>query len=153
MTRSMSSERGFSVAEVLVALSILGVGLLGFGSAMSLQGGLASAAPSGQSAVTRGFAVSSATMLAQERVEQVKRLTYTINPPVDQLGTPVPAGFDDEPRGTIAGYPNFSRQVRVETYPAEHMKTVTVTVTYAFAGAGGMRTESLALSTLVAARP
>jgi prepilin-type N-terminal cleavage/methylation domain-containing protein len=148
---AMRSEAGFTLVEVLVAIAMLSVAFLGLGSAMAMQGGLASGATSGHAAVARSYHASTATMLAQQRMEQVKRLTYTLT--TDQIGTPTPTGFADEDFGTIAGYTNFRREVRVQNYPAENMKTITVTVALRVISPTGMRTESLALSTLVAARP
>lgn len=145
------SEAGFTLVEVLVAIAILSIAFLGLGSAMAVQGGLASGATSGHAAVARSYAASTATMLAQQRMEQIKRLTYTLT--TDQIGTPTPTGFEDEDFGTIAGYTNFRREVRVQNYPAENMKTITVTVAFRVISPTGMQTESLALSTLVAARP
>ena len=150
-----ADEQGFALVEILVAIAIISIGLLGLAGAMTLQsGGLSSSMAAGQGAVTRGYYVSTAILLAQDRLEQVKRLQYTVGPPaVDQIGTPTPSGFADEDFGTIAGYANFSRQVRVENYPASNVKTVTVTVAFNLPTPSGINTESVVLSTLIAARP
>lgn len=148
---SIRSEAGFTLVEVLVAIAMLSIAFLGLGSALSMQGGLASGATSGHAAVARSYHASTATMLAQQRLEEVKRLTYTLT--TDQITAPTPSGFTDEDFGAITAYPNFRREVRVQNYPAESMKTITVTVAFRVISGTGMRTESLALSTLVAARP
>jgi prepilin-type N-terminal cleavage/methylation domain-containing protein len=148
---TLGSEAGFTLVEVLVAISMLSIAFLGLGSAVAMQGGVASGATSGHAAVARSYHASTATMLAQERLEQVKRLTYTLT--TDQMQAPTPTGFADEDFGTISGYSNFRREVRVQDYPAESMKTITVTVAFRVISGTGMRTESLALSTLVSARP
>lgn len=141
------SEAGFTL---LVAIAILSIAFLGL-SAMAMQGGLASGATSGHTAVAGSYRASTATMLAQQRLEQIEQLlSYTLT--TDQIEAPTPTGFADEDFGTIAaGYSNFRREVRVHNYPAESMKTITVTAAYRVVSGAGMRTESLALSTLMAA--
>ena len=150
-------EHGFTLVEVLIAMAILTIGLLGILAGAGVQsGGIAASLPFGQAAVTRGQFVSTATMLAQQRLEQLKRLQYIVGPPaVDQFGAdPIPAGFADEGFGTIAGFPNFSRQVRVQTgVPAANMKTVTVTVTFNLPKETGTGQENLVINTIIAARP
>ena len=148
-------ERVFALIEILVAISIISIGLLGLAGAMSVQsGGLSSATATGHAAVTRGYYVSTAILLAQERMEQVKHLSYKVGPPaVDEIGSLVPTTLPDEAYGAIAGYENFSRQIRVENYPSSNVKTITVTVTFKVPTATSVNTESVVLSTLIAARP
>jgi prepilin-type N-terminal cleavage/methylation domain-containing protein len=146
-------ERGFTLVETLIAMMILTIALLGIAAAVGLQsGGIAASLPWGQAAVSRGEFVSTATFLAQERLEQLKRLTYSLTAG-DAFGAdPIPAGFPDE--NPVAGFPSFSRQVRVTTgVPAANIKTVTVTVTFTLPKETGLGTESVAISTLIAARP
>ena len=155
--RARRGERGFTLVEILIAMVILTIALLGVAGAVALQsGGIALSLPIGQAAVTRGHYISTATMLAQERLEQIKRLQYTIGPPaVDQISPdPTPTGFADEDFGTITGYPNFRREVRVQTgVPATNIKTVTVTVRFNLPKETGTSEESVKISTLIAARP
>jgi prepilin-type N-terminal cleavage/methylation domain-containing protein len=153
-------ERGFTLAEVLIAIALLTIGVVGVAVAVGLQSGLASSMTSGHAAVTRGHYLSAATMLAQERLEQVKRLQWTLGPPENDQFLPLdangsPPGFADEDLGVIAGFPSFSRQVRVvNNEPAgASMKTVTVTVTFRLPMETKISQESVALSTLIAARP
>jgi len=148
-------ERGFTLVETLIALAILTVGLLGVGGAVALQsGGVAASLPFGQGVITRSHYVSAAIMLAQERLEQLKRLQYSISLG-DQFGAdPVPAEFADEDFGALASFPNFRREVRVQTdVPAANIKTVTVTVRFNLPNAPRQSQESIVLTTLIAARP
>lgn len=152
--------RGFTLVEVLVALTLLTVAVLGVGAAIGVQsGGTAKGVSFGLGAVSRAGTLSAAAFLAQERLEQVKKLRYQVGPPpVDQFGSgQYPAGFPDEGLGTIAGYPNFSRQVRFWTgppqAPAANIKLVTVTVFFNATGDNGLHQESVVVSTLMAARP
>lgn len=151
---------GFSLVEVLIALAILTIAVLGVGVAIGVQsGGTAQSLSFGLGAVSRAGLLSTAAFLAQERLEQVKRLRYTIGPPpTDQFGAgQFPAGFSDQGFGTIPNYPNFSRQVRFWTgppqAPAANIKLVTVTVFFNAPGDNGLHQESVAVSTLIAARP
>jgi prepilin-type N-terminal cleavage/methylation domain-containing protein len=152
---TLTGQRGISLVEVLCAVALLGIGLAGVGSALVPSGGVASAVTSGQSAVGRGYYVSTATMLAQDRLEQIKRLQYSVGPPaVDEITAPTPAGFENEGFGAIPQYPAFSRQVAVSAAtPTATTKTVTVTVQFRVPNASGfMNVESVAVSTVIAAR-
>jgi prepilin-type N-terminal cleavage/methylation domain-containing protein len=155
-------DRGFTLVEVMIAMAILTIALLGVGATVALQSsGIAGSISFGQAAVTRGYYRSMATMLAQDRLEQVRRLQYSIGPPaVDQIGGgpapngAAPATLPDEAFGAIASYPNFARQVRVQAgTPAATIKTVIVTVNLRLPTDTGMNSESVAISTLIAARP
>lgn len=144
-------ERGFTLVEVLIAIALLAIGLLGITAAGVQSGGIAASISFGQAAVTRGHYVSTATMLAQQRLEQLKRLQYSLTLG-DQFGAdPIPAGFADEGFGAIAGFPNFSRRVSVLT--AANMKTVTVTVLFNLPKETGIGQENLVINTIIAARP
>lgn len=147
-------ERGFTLIEVLMAMAILTIALLGVAGTVALQSGIGASLTLGQAAVTRGNYITTATMLAQERLEQLKRLTYTLS--TDNISPdPTPTGFEDEDFGSISGYPNFRREVRVSTgSPAANMKTVTVTVKMKLPKETGLgQQESISISTLIAARP
>jgi prepilin-type N-terminal cleavage/methylation domain-containing protein len=152
----LGDDCGFGLVEVLVALMLLAVGFLGVVGALGAKsGGVAAGETMGLTAVSRGNYVTTATMLAQQRLEELKQLRYQVGPPaVDDFGAdPTPGGFADEGFGAIASYPNFTRQVRVQTgVPAANLKTITVTVGFRLPAQGG-NGEAIALSTLVAAMP
>lgn len=148
---------GFGLVEVLVALAILTIAVLGVGAVIGVQsGGTAHSVSFGLGAVSRAGFLSTAAFLAQERLEQVKGLGYTLSSDLFGAG-PAPTGFPDEGFGTMASYPNFSRQVRFWTgppqAPAANIKLITVTVLFNAPGDNGLHQESVAVSTLMAARP
>jgi Prokaryotic N-terminal methylation motif len=147
---------GFTLAEVLVAMAVLMVGILGVTAAAALQGGIASGLDVGQAGVSRGRAVSTATFLAEDRLEQIKRFQYRLGPPaVDQIGDGAPpAALSDEDYGTIPGHAEFRREVNVQTgVPGPNLKLVTITVRFRRQSEAGLRTESLVARTIIAARP
>lgn len=145
------ASQGFTLIEVLIALAILTVAVLGVAATTALQsGGSAGAISFGQAAVTRGYYLSTATMLAQGRLEQVKRVQYKVGADPFTPGNP-PPGFANE--NPVAGFPNFNRQVSVTAGPAADTRRVTVTVAFTLPTAQGANQESINVTTLVAARP
>ena len=156
-------DRGFTLVEVMIAMAILTIALLGVAAATAIQnGGIAGTFPFGQAAVTRGYYLSTATMLAQDRLEQVKRVSYKVGDPDPFAPGNPPPNFAPEGFGTIPVgpgpdcpcYQNFSRQVSVKAGPTPaDTKEVTVTVAFTLPTERGANQESMKIITLVAARP
>jgi hypothetical protein len=149
-------EEGLTLAEILIAIAVLTIGLLGVAGALAVStGGVTGGITGGQAAIERGFAASTAVMLAQEWVEEIKRRRYTASD--DELvptSPSAPTGFADQAFGSIPGYPNHSRQARIfADQPAANMKTVIVTVRYRYASATGTGEEGMTLGTIAARRP
>lgn len=150
--RRGADERGFTLAESLVAIALLTIAVVGVGGALAVQsGGLARGTAVGLAAVSRANYVGTATLLAQERLEQVKNAQYTATPNIDQITA---ANFPNEAYGAIAGYTNFRRSVTIQTgVPAAATKTVTVQVFYRPPVESGLaQEESVQLTTIVARR-
>jgi len=109
------SGNGFTLIEVLIAIVILSVGLLGMAS---LTVGIIKG-----NKVSNGLTM--ATTCAQDKLEVFQRLGYT--------GIPTTNTTETEPYNStstdMSGYENYKR-VTVTTIdsPAANMKTVTVTV-------------------------
>jgi prepilin-type N-terminal cleavage/methylation domain-containing protein len=130
----MRDERGFTLAELLVAVVVIAVGLVGLATVMPLAG----------YGIQQGNQLSTATFLAQQRLELVRNATWTgaLYPsplpagwtaPVDCVGTsagtaapttttcnvsPCSNGascttFADESSTSIAGFTGYSRTVRI----------------------------------------
>ena len=97
------------MVEILVALLLITIGLVGL--AQVIQG---SATLINQSNVK-----TKAVFLAQQRLEEVKNRVWWVGPPAqDTLGvspdaTTAPLSFPDEAYGSITGYPNHRRTVRI----------------------------------------
>ena len=127
----LANERGLTLAEILVAVAIIGLGLVG----------LAVVIPVSSYGVQEGNQLSTATFLAEQMIERARAAAWTGTPATDCLGVstgnapPVPTLVVDTsanpPTGTIAaacggsaatqfpdeanvsGYTQYSRQVRV----------------------------------------
>jgi Tfp pilus assembly protein PilV len=99
---------GMTVAEVIVALFVITVGLVGLMAAMPLS----------TSHIAEANRKTAAVFLAQQRLEQIKNARWTASPVADTLGGAGSSGmaavaqWPDE--AAIAGYPAFQRQVRIQ---------------------------------------
>lgn len=104
-----ANEKGFSLIEVLIAMVILTVALLGTGALLVgiIRGNLVSKH------------VTMATILAQEKMEEMKARGYS---GISSSDTTITEGYD-----AISGYPNNMRVTRifVDT-PETGMKTLTI---------------------------
>ena len=102
---------GFTLLEVLVAMVILAVGLLGMAS---LSVGIIKGNELSKE-------VSSATTCARGKMEDVERLGYA--------NTPETSGTVTEAYNSITEYPDYKREtVTAVDTPATDMKTITITV-------------------------
>ena len=135
--------RGFTLAEVMIAVTVITVGL------SSVLAGL----PFAAYATREGAQLSTATFLANQRLEAVRAARWRSGPPaLDEIGVSsggAPVGatavtFPDENR-LPAPYGDFGRTVRIVDCGAgacgglarSDLRQVTVTVTYRPAVAGG----------------
>jgi prepilin-type N-terminal cleavage/methylation domain-containing protein len=162
---SLRNDRGITLAEVLIAAAILAIGLAA----------LMSVVPVASYGVQDGNQTSTATFLAQQRLEQVRNATWDatsdcvgLSPNVTSPPAPSPAAtcgatavtYPDE--ATVPGFAQYARTVRITdcgvtpcgavTSPA--MRLVMVTVTYRpLSAAGGSNSNtSVILEWLVAQR-
>jgi len=166
-------ERGLTLAEVVTAAVIIGIGLAG----------LMIVVPISSSGLAEGNQLTTATFLAEERLEHVRNAPWTSSPDNDCLGigsmaaptvpltkscangaTTLAAGdvtFGDEP-SVAAPYTGYSRTVRIADCTAAPctgittagMRQVTVTISYRPLTAAGIAAsgKSVTLTMLVAQR-
>ncbi|HET8533447.1 MAG TPA: prepilin-type N-terminal cleavage/methylation domain-containing protein [Methylomirabilota bacterium] len=170
MRRVFSDQRGMTLAEVLVALPIITIGLIA----------LLSAIPLSTYATQEGRQTSTATFLANQRLEQVRNAQWTATCQVDAVtgvvvpgaaivtdkvgvsASPTAAPQDPSPAVTFADespmaapYTGYSRQVRITNWVAPAptcdaagvmsgtgIRQATVTVTYTPLSATGKNAVS-----------
>lgn len=121
------NEKGFTLLEILVAITVLSIGLLG-------MAGLTTSIIHGNMLSNK---VTTATTLGQDRMEHFRRLGYSTTPVADTTTT--------EDYNSMANYPSYKRVSFIDVNsPSAGMKTITVTV-YWNSNAG-----SVALKTILA---
>ena len=141
MMSLLRDPRGITLAEVLIAAAILALGLAA----------LMSVVPVASYAVQDGNQTSTATFLAQQRLEQVRNGIWDeptdcvgLSPNATSAPAPFPAGtcgatavtYPDE--ATLPGFAQYARTVRITdcgvtpcgAVTNSAMRLVTVTVTY-----------------------
>jgi len=149
----LTNERGLTLAEILVAVAVIGLGLVG----------LAVVIPVSSYGVQEGNQLTTATFLAEQMIERARAAAWTSAPATDCLGVstgnaaPLPTGatcngatttqFPDETSSAgVSGYSRYTRTVRVQDcgatpcagVTAAGMRLVTVTVTYTPLTAAGV---------------
>jgi Tfp pilus assembly protein FimT len=165
--RTITGEAGMSLAEILVASVIIAIGLVG----------LLSAVPVASYGISEGRNLSTASFLANQRLEQVRNAAWTLSPANDCLGSgstaaPTSAAcngagvttFPDE-TSMAAPYTGYARSVRITDCGVgagcggivnSDLRQVAVTVSYTPTnGAGGAApgsTKSAIVTMLVAKR-
>ncbi len=122
--RRAQNQRGFTLIEIMVAVALLSVGLLG-------MAGLTVGIMRGNSLSSQ---VTTATALAQAKMEDIKRVGYS------------GATESTEDYNSISGYPLYQRVTEVDVEsPDPGMKTVTITVLWD-SGASSIAVETILTS-------
>ncbi|HWC04071.1 MAG TPA: prepilin-type N-terminal cleavage/methylation domain-containing protein [Methylomirabilota bacterium] len=113
---TMRRDSGLSLVELMVALLLLGVALMG----------LAAAFAPGRMAIQSGDQATTATFLARRVLEDMRNRAYDQD--TDDITA---ANFPALGYGGIANYPNYRRTVTIANdSPEPGTKTVTVAVIY-----------------------
>jgi prepilin-type N-terminal cleavage/methylation domain-containing protein len=107
----MSWNRGLSLVEIMVAMTIFGIGV-----SLAMR-----TLPDSNSATTKSRNMAKATNLAQQKLEELLQLDYSD----DKLGS----GIHNDPKNPIDSH--FTRTWNVEAdTPVADMKTIDVAVVY-----------------------
>lgn len=107
-----SNQKGFTLLELLIALVILSIGLLGLA-------GLHIAAIRGN---VSGFKISTATAIAQQRLEELKAL--------DTTSTALAAGVYPDNNIVVQGITYNRSYTVVDDTPVIGTSTLTITITW-----------------------
>ena len=115
----INNERGFSLTEILVAAALIAIGFVA----------LLRVVPLAAAGLQQGNQQSTATQVAQQRLEQAHAAVWTAVPKTDCLGVsngttaPVPSGFGATCNGltnvtfpdesSVAGFPGYARTTRI----------------------------------------
>jgi type IV pilus assembly protein PilV len=108
---SRKPEHGFTLSEVLIAIVVLSIGLLGLSAMMIVA----------TNSLAFSKKLTTATTLAQDKLEEIKYTAYT---------SVVPANHPLENYNTIPGYAQFKREVTISAGPVPDTKTVIVTTSW-----------------------
>jgi len=125
--RLLVDQQGFTLAEILIAAVIMGLALVGLATVVPIAG----------YGVQEGYNLSTATFLADQKLEQAKNLPWVSSPANDCLGTSasssaaptVPAGGQCADGATnitaggavtwladesaVTNFPSYARNVRI----------------------------------------
>ena len=127
-----NNNNGFTLLEILIAIVLLCIGLLAMASlTVGIMGGN-----------LFSNQLTTATTLAQDKMEDIRRLGYDGMPNSDTLDPP-----DTEDYGDIEDYPEYKRETATDvdySVAGAGLKKITVTVFW------DLNQHSVALNTIVA---
>jgi prepilin-type N-terminal cleavage/methylation domain-containing protein len=137
----MTSERGMTLVEVLVAVFVITIGLTAVATGMQLATG----------GITAGQQETTAVFLAEQRLEDIKAFALS-SAAAQGFANVTSANFPQESYGGIATYAGYRRTVTI-TDPSATMKRVTVDVFYyPVAVASTSQEKQVSLSTVLRQR-
>ena len=118
-------QRGMTVPEILAAVVVIMVALVA----------LASAIPLSAYGIQEGSQLTTATFLANQRLEQVKLKQWTVKPVVDDVGVSASSTAAPQKAGAITTFPDESPVAAPYT---QFTRTVRITDCGIGAGCGGV---------------
>jgi prepilin-type N-terminal cleavage/methylation domain-containing protein len=159
--RAVRDQRGMTLAEILIAVAIIGIGLTALLATVPLSG----------YGIQEGKQLSTATFLANARLDQVKNASWSSTPALDNMGVSASASAAPQSGGVTtfpdespmaAPYTQYSRTVRIFGCDAAgvscgvadaNLRYVTITVTYRpLTGVGQSPTTKSAIVTMLIAQ-
>lgn len=124
--KMLSNQKGFSLLELLIALTVLTIGLLGLA-------GLHIAAIQGN---VSGFKISTATAVAQERIEELKAL--------DASAAALTTGAHSDDGNQVVQGITYNRSYTIQdNTPVSGTSTLTLTITWVEPRTGVTRNTSV----------
>ena len=133
-----ADQRGMTVAEVLIAIAIIAVGLVA----------LLSAVPIAAYGIREGNELSTATFLAEQRMEQVRNTTWQAERPAPTATSPAIDTLGLSASGARApvdelGAATFADETPMDAPYAGYVRTVRVTSCGTAPGCGGVVDSAL----------
>jgi prepilin-type N-terminal cleavage/methylation domain-containing protein len=133
MFMTMRRDAGLSMVELMVALMLLGIALMG----------LAAAFGPGRMAVQQGDQATTATFLARQVMEDMRNRAYDLDSDELVNGATFPAA---SAYGSLSGFPSYRRTITfANDTPEAGTKTATVVIFYR--NSSGVE-QSVTLSTI-----
>lgn len=132
-----NNNEGLSVAEVLVAATLVGVVLLS----------IATIFPTAATTIDHNAGMARATALAQQRIEQLKNVPFATLAALNTANIP-PTLPASEEQNVVEGNDTFTRRAWVQVTGAAPRREATVTVTLEWAELTG--TKTVRLDTMIA---
>lgn len=115
----IANERGMTLVEVLVAVTIITVGLTAIATGMQLA----------TSGINQGQQETTAAFLAEQKLEDIKAFALSTNA-AQGWANVTSANFPTEAYGTLAGGYSGYRRTTTITNPSATMRVVVVRVFY-----------------------
>jgi Tfp pilus assembly protein PilV len=138
----MRDQRGMSLVEILVAAFVITMGLVAVATGMQLA----------TSGVAAGQQQTTATFLAEQRLEDIKSFAVSLNSTQGWANVTSTNFAASEAYGTITNYPSYRRDTTITT-PTATTKRVTVSVFWLPVGVADQNAErSVTFSVLLASR-
>lgn len=139
--RAARRDGGFTLVEIVAAVAIIGLGLVGVSAGLLYAYG----------GMEAGRQETTATFLAEQRLEQVKATAFS------NFVNITAANFPAEAYGTIANAPNYRRTVTITDAPTGITDTKLIVVSVFYRPLAGYRIfltqeKQVTLSTLFADR-
>lgn len=115
----IANERGMTLVEVLVAVTIITIGLTAIATGMQVA----------TSGINSGQQETTAVFLAEQKLEDIKAFALSTNA-AQSFANVTAASFPAEAYGTISGGYGGYRRTTTVTNPSATMKVVAVSVFY-----------------------